>query len=139
MPAHNQAGDEAAAHDPAVVSVLVVEPHALLRQAFAAVLRGDPRLQLVGAEAELPAALRAAARTRPHVVLLGQGASWIGLRASVRALRQRGARTAVVVTGADDAAGYDAAARRAGADGYLAADAAADVLLDAVATAARGG
>ncbi len=120
------------------VRVLLVDDQGLFREALATLLGVRPEIEVVGEAADGDAALRAAARLRPDVVLMDLHMPVLDGVAATRRLRveQPGVRVLALTTFDDDEDVF--AARRAGAVGYLLKDVSADRLVEALLAAARG-
>jgi DNA-binding NarL/FixJ family response regulator len=121
-----------------VISVLVVDDHAVVRAGLDAILTVAPDLQCVGTVGDAAGALELVERLNPDVVLLdismpgGDGVS------VARELRRRGrpVRILVLTSFADPDLVVDVV--QAGADGYLLKENAAETILDGVRAVAAG-
>jgi DNA-binding NarL/FixJ family response regulator len=122
------------------VSVLIADDQAVVRAGLRRILEVDAKLQVVGEVEDGVAAVEAARRLRPRVVLMDIRMPRIdGLAATRRLLEQGGddvPRVLVLTTFGLDEYVYEAL--RAGASGFLLKDAPAEELLDAVRVVARG-
>ena len=125
----------------AVIRVLIVDDHQVVREGLRFVLEQEPRYEVVGEAADGRAALEAIRDLSPDVVLLDMVMPVLDGKRVLDALRTRepGPAPAVVVLtsypGDDEA--IDAV--RAGALSYLPKSAAIDRVTDAVRAAATGG
>ncbi len=122
------------------VRVLLVDDQELVRRGFAALLGGEPGIEVVGEAADGAAAVEAARRTRPDVVLMDiRMPGTDGLEATRRICsdQQLGNTRVLVLTtfALDD---YVFEALRAGASGFLLKDTPPRLLLEAIAAAAEG-
>jgi len=124
--------------DQAIVRLLLVDDHPVVRQGLRMVADIDPRLQIVGEAANIEAALRRIAELSPEVVLLDvRLADEDGLEVCRRAKeRQPGLRVLCLSSFADDDLVLDALA--AGADGYLLKQNDAQVIVEAIHTVMTG-
>jgi two-component system response regulator DesR len=117
-----------------MISVVVVDDQAMVRQALAAVIDLEPDIRVVGQAGDAAAALELVARSRPDVVVLDvqlsasaqPGADGLTCAGRIRELAA-GTRVLVVTTFARP--GYLARAMAAGADGFLVKDSPADELI----------
>lgn len=102
-----------------MIRVLLADDHALLRGGVAAVLGSDPGITVVGEVDSGPAAVPAAARLRPDVVLMDvQMPGGDGIRATAEVLAVA-PQTRVMVLTMFDLDDYVLGALRAGASGFL--------------------
>jgi len=119
-----------------MISVLLVDDQALIRQAFAALLALEPDLAVVGQAADGATAIGLVRERQPDVVLMdvqlgGQqpGEDGISATAEITALRPA---TRVIILTTFGRPGYLRRAMAAGAVGFLVKDAPADRLLDGI-------
>src|SRR5258706_8195699 len=56
--------------DPAIISVLLVDDHALVRRGFRRMLEDDPEIRVVGEASDGHDAVESAARLHPNVVVM---------------------------------------------------------------------
>ncbi|WP_405014919.1 response regulator [Kitasatospora sp. NBC_01539] len=120
-------------------SILIVDDQAMVRQGFGALLDAHPGLHVVGDAADGAAALEAAARLDPDVVVMDVRMPVMdGLEATRRLLRGPGDRPRVLVLTTFDLDDYVYEALRAGASGFLLKDAPAEELVHAVRVVAAG-
>ncbi|TVL88665.1 response regulator transcription factor [Streptomyces sp. SAJ15] len=119
--------------------ILIVDDQAMVRQGFGALLAAQPDLEVVGDAADGAAALDAAARLAPDVVLMDVRMPVMdGLEATRRLLHDGGDRPRVLMLTTFDLDDYVYEALRAGASGFLLKDAPADELMHAVRVVAAG-
>ena len=122
------------------VSVLIADDQAVVRAGLRRILEVDAELQVIGEVEDGIAAVAAARRLRPRVVLMDIRMPRLdGLAATRRLLDERGEdppRVLILTTFGLDEYVYEAL--RAGASGFLLKDAPAEELLDAVRVVARG-
>ena len=120
-----------------MISVLLVDDQALIRQAFAALLALEPDLDVVGQAADAATAVSLVADRRPDVVLMdvqlgnhdSAAEDGIAATATITALRLQ---TRVIVLTTFGRPGYLRRAMEAGAVGFLVKDAPADRLVDGI-------
>ena len=123
---------------PAPLRIALADDQALVRSGLKALLAGFDTLSLVLEASDGQALLDALAHTRVDVVLSDirmPGMDGLGL---VRALRERGDTTPVVLLTTFDDAALPLRAVEAGAQGFLLKDASPEDLLEAVTRAAAG-
>lgn len=101
----------------AVVRVMVVEPHALLRDGLRHLLAADDGVEVVGDAPSAEAAVEVAAAARPDVVVVEPTEARAG--PAVQQLREAAPGARVLVLTDSDAPVDLAAALSAGAGGYL--------------------
>jgi len=121
-----------------VTRILVVDDHPVVRDGLRAILATQPDLEVVGDAADGDAAIAAASRLRPDVVLMDlrmPGLDGAGATARITA-EQSGTKVLVLTTYDTDADILRAV--EAGATGYLLKDAPREELFAAVRAAARG-
>ena len=122
------------------IRVLLVDDQELVRRGFAALLANEPGIEVVGEAPDGAAAVDAAWRTRPDVVLMDiRMPGMDGLEATRRICgdqRLSATRVLVLTTFALDEYVYEAL--RAGASGFLLKDTPPRLLLEAIAAAAEG-
>lgn len=102
--------------------MLVVDDHPLFAKTLLAVLAGDPELDVVGVAADGREALALAAMLDPDVIALDLQMPVMGGFETLRNLRRRDTRAAVVVLTASDSASDERRAYELGADGFLTKD-----------------
>ena len=120
-----------------MISVLLVDDQALIRQAFAALLALEPDLVVIGQAADAATAVALVADRQPDVVLmdvqLGNDGSTgeDGIVATAKITRLR-PQTRVIVLTTFGRPGYLRRAMEAGAVGFLVKDSPADRLIDGI-------
>lgn len=127
---------------PPVITVLLVDDQALIRQAFAALLELEPDLTVVGQAADAATAVRLVEAQEPDVVLMDVQLSPAadaddGLSATASIMTAR-PRTRVIVLTTFGRPGYLRRALEAGAVGFLVKDAPAERLIDGIRRVHRG-
>jgi DNA-binding NarL/FixJ family response regulator len=120
------------------VRVLIVQDHPLLASAIAEVLEGQPDLVVSGVCASGAAALAAAARDRPDVVLMDFRLPDVTGPEAARMIQNANAESAIVFHSADDSETALLDAVDAGATAYLTKDATGDQIIEAVRRASLG-
>jgi DNA-binding NarL/FixJ family response regulator len=121
-----------------VISVLVADDHAVVRQGLITFLGLQEDLEVVGEAADGASAVEAVLALDPDVLLLDLAMPGVDGVAALQRLRERGARTRVIVLtsfGEDDRL---FAALRAGAAGFLLKDAEPAELVRAIRSAHAG-
>lgn len=128
----------AAAADDAVISLLIVDDHPVVRDGLRGMFESAPGFRVLGEAAGGTEAVERAAALDPDVVLMDlrmPGGSGV---AAIRELTRRGARARVLVLTTYDTDSDTLPAIEAGATGYLLKDAPRDDLFTAVRAAAQG-
>lgn len=128
-----------AAPDPARIRVALADDQALVRSGLRALLSGFGQLDVVLEAADGQALLDALERTPVDVVLSDVRMPGMDGFALVRALRERGMSTPVLLLTTFDDSALPLQAAEAGAQGFLLKDAAPEDLLEAIASLAAGG
>lgn len=120
------------------IRILTVDDHPLLREGIAAVLMGEPDMELVGDAANGHEAIEAFRACRPDIVLMDlQMPEMGGLEATIAIRREfPSARIVVLTTYSGDVQAVEAL--RAGAQGYLLKSSLRKELLDAIRTVMSG-
>jgi len=122
-----------------MIRVLVVDDQAMVREGFTALLDADPEIQVVGDAADGAAAVAAARRLKPDVILMDvRMPEMDGLEATRRILADGSDETKVVMLTTFDIDEYVYEAIQAGASGFLLKDAPAATLVEAVKVVAAG-
>lgn len=123
-----------------VIRVLLADDQELVRRGFAALLRSEPGIDVVGEAADGAAAVDATLRLRPDVILMDIRMPGVdGLEATRRICadeRLSSSRVLVLTTFALDEYVYEAL--RAGASGFLLKDTPPRLLLEAITAVAAG-
>jgi DNA-binding NarL/FixJ family response regulator len=122
----------------AIIRVLLVDDHALVRAGIRSLLSAMPRVEVVGEAASGEDALAIAERERPDIVLMDIAMKGItGLEAAAR-IRDQWPSIRVVILSMHSGEEYVLQALRAGAAGYLLKDAATGELELALRSVIRG-
>lgn len=120
-----------------MITVLLADDQAMIRQAFSALLSLEPDLKVVAQAADASSAIRLAAERAPDVVLMDvqmPGADGSGLDgiSATKTIVARSPRTRVIILTTFGRPGYLRRAMEAGAVGYMVKDAPADQLVDGI-------
>jgi two-component system nitrate/nitrite response regulator NarL len=120
------------------VRVLIVQDHPLLASAIARVLEGQPDLAVTGICASATAAVTAAAKERPDVVVMDFRLPDMTGPEAARMIQNEHAQAAIVFHSADESETALLDAVDAGATAFLTKDATADQIIEAVRRASVG-
>src|SRR5688572_5765337 len=121
------------------IGVLIVDDQPLVRAGLRKLFEVDPTIEVLGEAGDGAAAVAAAARLRPHVVVMDiRMPGMDGLEATRRLLRAGADDLHVLMLTTFDLDEYVFEALRSGASGFLLKDAPAEELLAAVHTVAAG-
>jgi DNA-binding NarL/FixJ family response regulator len=121
------------------ITVLIADDQTLIRTGLRAIIESEPGMTVIGEAADGAAAVEAARRLRPDVVLMDIRMPGLDGVAATRALvGGRNAATRVLILTTFHVDEYVAEALRAGASGYLLKDATADQMVEAVRVIAAG-
>lgn len=121
-----------------MVSVVVADDQALLREGFRLLLDADPAIEVVGEAADGREAVAAVGRAAPDVVLMDIRMPVIdGIEATRQVVASGSASRVLILTTFDDEE-LVADALRAGASGFLLKDTAGHALVEAVKRVAAG-
>jgi two-component system invasion response regulator UvrY len=121
-----------------VVTVLLVDDHAVVREGYRRLLERCPSIQVVGEASDAQSAYIAFLEHRPQVTVMDialPGASGID---ALRRIRARAPQAQVLMFSMYEDPVFAARALQAGARGYVTKAAAPEALVDAVLTVARG-
>ncbi len=121
------------------IRVLLVDDHALFRQALRTLLANDPDIMVVGELEDAAQLLATVTRLQPDVVLLDISMPGISGIAAARDLLARDARQRILVLSAFQDRRVADGLARLGVRGYLDKHISADALRHAIATVAAGG
>ena len=120
------------------IRLLVVDDQALVRAGFVKLLEPERDLRVVGEAGDGFEAVEAAARTRPHVILMDIRMPRLDGIEATRRIRAQPAAPRVLVLTTYDLDEYVFEALKAGASGFLLKDAPADQLLAGIRVVAAG-
>jgi DNA-binding NarL/FixJ family response regulator len=121
------------------IRVLVADDHAVVREGLSRLIADQPDLYVVAEAADGEAAVAAAVRHEPHVVVLDMRMPGLGGVAAIRRLRERCPAARVLVLSMYEDAGYARAALAAGAHGYMGKRGGSAALLAAIRSLVAGG
>jgi DNA-binding NarL/FixJ family response regulator len=120
------------------IRILVVDDHGIVRDGLSALLNGHSEMRVVGTAADGKAAVRAAARLTPNVIVMDLALPQLsGIDATLRILAAQ-PLVRIVVLSAWDTSEHVFRALRAGARGYVLKESAGAEIVQAVAAVARG-
>ena len=120
-----------------MISVVLIEDQALMRQGLRSLLQLTPDIAVVGEAADGERGLQVVAETQPDVVLLDLRMPRLDGLATLRAMGEPRPAVLVLTTFDDDEAVVPAL--QAGAQGYLLKDVTLEHLVAAIRTVAQGG
>ena len=122
----------------APIRILIVDDHGIVRDGLSALLNGHSDMRVVGTAADGNAAVRAAARLSPDVVVMDLALPQLsGFDATARILADK-PLIRVVVLSASDTSEHVFRALRVGARGYVLKESASIELVQAVAAVSKG-
>lgn len=124
---------------PAVIEVLLVDDHAVVREGYRRLLESTGQIRVRGEAADAEMAYRLFSAQRFDVVVMDitlPGASGLEV---MRRMLARDAQARVLIFSMHEEAVFPARAMRFGAMGYVSKSSAPDVLVQAVCTVAQGG
>jgi DNA-binding NarL/FixJ family response regulator len=114
--------------------VLVVDDHPVVRSGLTKLINDQPKLCVCGEAGSIATAVRAAARTRPDLIILDLTLEGNDGLEVCRQIRETAPHVPVLVLSMHDEELYAERAIRAGAMGYVMKQAPADQLLEAIRT-----
>jgi DNA-binding NarL/FixJ family response regulator len=121
-----------------LIKILVVDDHGIVRDGLSALLNGHSGMRVVGTAADGKAAVRAAARLMPDVVVMDLALPQLsGIDATARILAGQ-PLIRIVVLSASDTSEHVFRALRAGARGYVLKESASAEIVQAVAAVSKG-
>jgi len=123
---------------PGLITVLLVDDHAVVREGYRRLLERDPRIQVVGEAANSVQACEQAVALAPEVVVMDIALPGVsGIEAMRRILARRPQQCVLMFSMYDDVI-FPSRALAAGARGYVSKASAPEVLVDAISVVARG-
>jgi DNA-binding NarL/FixJ family response regulator len=123
----------------AVITVLLVDDHGLVRRGFRRMLEDEPGIQVVGEASDGNDAVEAAARLHPAVVVMDFALPSMNGAVATRCILKARPETAVLILSMHSEPSYVRTCLDAGARGYLLKNAMDLELVDAVRRVAAGG
>ncbi len=120
------------------ISVLLVDDHAVVRAGYAQVLSGSPQIQLVAEAESGEQGYSKYVEHLPAVVIMDISLPGISGLESIRRILARDANARILVFSMHDDIVFVEQALQAGAIGYITKKSAANTLIDAVITVAKG-
>ena len=120
-----------------MISVMLVDDHALVRMGFRMLL-ADAQVQVVAEAADGEQACQLYPRARPDVVVMDLSMPGMGGLEAVRRLLAQDPKARVLALSAHEDTAHPRRVLRAGALGYLAKRSAPEALIEAVRTVSRG-
>jgi DNA-binding NarL/FixJ family response regulator len=122
----------------AVITVLLVDDHAVVREGYRRLLERDAAIQVVGEAANSGEAYERAADLEPQVIVMDIALPGVsGIEAMRRILARRPQQCVLMFSMYDDTI-FASRALEAGARGYVTKASAPEVLVDAISAVARG-
>jgi DNA-binding NarL/FixJ family response regulator len=121
-----------------VSTVVLVDPHPVVRVGLRALLQGLPEVQVVGACPDGPSALQVCVERHPDLVITEVSLPGMDGVELCRAVKGHDLRTEVLILTADDREQTAFEAIRAGAAGYVLKDVSPENLVQAVQAVLRG-
>jgi two-component system, NarL family, invasion response regulator UvrY len=121
-----------------MITVLLVDDHAVVREGYRRLLERDATIQVVGEAANSVEAYEQASALEPQVVVMDIALPGVsGIEAMRRILARRPQQCVLMSSMYDDAI-FPSRALQAGARGYVSKASAPEVLVDAISAVARG-
>ena len=120
-----------------MISVMLVDDHALVRMGFRMLL-ADAQVEVVAEAGDGEQACQLYARARPDVVVMDLSMPGMGGMEAVRRLLAQDPKARVLALSAHEDTAHPRRVLRAGALGYLAKRSAPEALIEAVRTVSRG-
>ncbi|MFV9668630.1 response regulator [Pantoea sp. ARC607] len=120
------------------LTLMIVDDHPLMRRGVRQLLALEPRLSVIAEASNGTEALAEARRQEPDIILLDLNMKGLSGLDTLKALRQDGIHSRILVLTVSDARSDIFAMVDAGADGYLLKDSEPDILLEHILQASRG-
>ena len=121
-----------------LITILLVDDHAVVREGYRRLLERDPRLEVVGEAANSVQAYECALALDPQVIVMDIALPGVsGIEAMRRILARRPQQCVLMFSMYDDVI-FPSRALEAGAKGYVTKASAPEVLVDAISAVARG-
>jgi len=122
----------------ALITVLLVDDHAVVREGYRRLLERDAAIQVIGEASNSVEAYERAAALEPQVIVMDIALPGVsGIEAMRRILARRPQQCVLMFSMYDDAI-FPSRALEAGARGYVSKASAPEVLVDAISAVARG-
>jgi len=122
----------------ALITVLLVDDHAVVREGYRRLLERDAAIQVIGEASNSVEAYERAATLEPQVIVMDIALPGVsGIEAMRRILARRPQQCVLMFSMYDDAI-FPSRALEAGARGYVSKASAPEVLVDAISAVARG-
>ena len=123
---------------PSMITVLLVDDHAVVREGYRRLLERDATIQVIGEASNSVEAYERAAALDPQVIVMDIALPGVsGIEAMRRILARRPQQCILMFSMYDDAI-FPSRALEAGARGYVSKASAPEVLVDAISAVARG-
>jgi two-component system invasion response regulator UvrY len=122
-----------------MISILLVDDHAVVREGYRRLLERDTRLHVVGEAATAAEAIRLDGELKPNVVVLDIALPGVSGIETLRRIVARRKEACVLMFSMYQDGIYAVRAFQAGARGYVSKASAPDLLVDAVRSVASGG
>ncbi len=123
---------------PSLITILLVDDHAVVREGYRRLLERDPRIQVVGEAGNSVQAYERALALDPQVIVMDIALPGVsGIEAMRRILARRPPQCVLMFSMYDDVI-FPSRALEAGARGYVSKASAPEVLVDAISAVARG-
>ncbi len=124
--------------NPGTISVMLVDDHAVVRMGFRLLLEGTEDLRVVGEAQSGEEAVRLCAETSPDVVVMDLSMPGIGGLEAINRILSRRPEARILILSAHEDTAHPRRALAAGAKGYLTKRSAAEELINAIRTVAKG-
>ena len=121
-----------------MVRLVLVDDHDIVRTGIAHIIEKDKEIEIVGQAGDGEEGLRLIRQLKPDVVLMDVNMPRLGGIEATRRIRQSLPNTRVIILSVHTEAPYPTRLLDAGATGYLTKGCAAEELLDAIKSVARG-
>ncbi len=124
--------------NPGTISVMLVDDHAVVRMGFRLLLEGTEDLRVVAEAQSGEEAVRLCAETSPDVVVMDLSMPGIGGLEAINRILSRRPEARILILSAHEDTAHPRRALAAGAKGYLTKRSAAEELINAIRTVAKG-
>jgi len=124
--------------NPGAISVMLVDDHAVVRMGFRLLLEGTDDLRVVAEAQSGEEAVRLCPEARPDVVVMDLSMPGIGGLEAINRILSKAPDAKILVLSAHEDTAHPRRALAAGAKGYLTKRSAAEELINAIRTVARG-